>query len=193
MTQGWKTNRRHDKSLRWAAAAGYPEIFVIICKIMGKGETIWAKWMSILPWNAKSYESRSLCVMDLNVSPILGLWWYFPCVFISLLSLLLWRKNQLLISSSAWGACVHHSLWALRFTWEVGLHFSSSGEASEAWGGVYLPSSKAGWKEGMAWESCACLAVHGFIPTPPNRMMVELTSMLDSSTSSPVFWPEAAL
>ena len=72
--------------------------------------------MSIMPQNASSYESRSLHVVDLNVSPILGLWWYFSCAFISLHILLLWKKEQLLITSSVCVALVciisfgHHNL-----------------------------------------------------------------------------------
>lgn len=81
--------------------------------------------MSIMAPNASSYESRSLHVVDLTVSPILGLWWYFSCAFISLHILLLWKKEQLLITSSVCGACVHHFLWASQFTCEMELHFSS--------------------------------------------------------------------
>lgn len=129
--------------------SGYPEILGNICKIMGKGETIWATRMSILPWNANSYVSRSLRVIDMNVSLILGLWWDFSCMFISLHIQLLRKKDQLLITSSVSGACVRHFLWASQFTCEMRWHFLSSGGAPEAWGGGYLPSSKTGWRDGQ--------------------------------------------
>lgn len=31
----------------------------------------------------------------------------------------------------------------------------------------------------MVWEPCAGLAVHGFIPSPPSRVVVEMTYTLD--------------
>lgn len=116
-----------------------PVIFVNIYNIMVKYEKIGATWMSILPWNTESYESGTLCVMDVERQPNSGSLVILSCVFISITILL---KAGISIDPLlyAW-PFAHHSFSIVIYLWRG--FCSSPSEAPEAWSGFYLSSREA--------------------------------------------------